>query len=231
MSTPDTGMTQRAHWSGRLGFILAASGSAIGLGNIWKFPYMAGVNGGGAFVLVYLLCIACVGLPILIAEIYIGRESQKNAVKAFEDLDREKSPWRFAGFLGLISAFLILSFYSVVGGWVLDFEFKSILNQFADQSDETIKGFLDSLFVSPVRLIFWHTIFMAATIGIVGGGISKGIERWSKILMPVLFGLLLILLVRVMFLDGFGEAMTFLFAPDFSKLTWTGVLEAVGDDS
>jgi neurotransmitter:Na+ symporter, NSS family len=220
--------TDRAHWSGRFAFVLAAAGSAVGLGNIWKFPYMAGVNGGGAFVFVYLMCIAIVGMPILIAEIYIGRSSQKNAVQAFEELHREKTPWRLAGILGIVSAFLILSFYSVVGGWVLDFEFKSILNQFASQDDAVVKEFLGSLFASPLRLIFWHTLFMGATVYIVIGGISKGIEKWSRLLMPLLILLLGILFVRAMFLDGFGEAMTFLFSPDFSKLSWSGVLEAVG---
>ena len=109
-------MAARAHWTSRLGFILAAAGSAVGLGNIWKFPYMTGENGGGAFVLVYLLCVLGVGLPILIAEVYIGRESQRNVVQAFEALDRPRSPWKVTGWLGLVTAFLILSFYSVVGG-------------------------------------------------------------------------------------------------------------------
>ena len=218
----------RAHWSGRLGFILAASGSAVGLGNIWKFPYMAGVNGGGAFVLIYLLCIAVIGLPILIAEIYIGRSSQHNAVKAFETLDKPGSPWRYAGLLGLVSAFLILSFYSVVGGWVLDFELKSLMNQFATQSDDTIKGYLGGLFSSPSKLILWHTVFMALTIGIVLGGVSKGIERASKILMPTLMVLLVLLLVRVAVMDGFMPAVKFLFSADFSKLNWEAILEAVG---
>ncbi len=218
----------RGQWGSRVGFILAASGSAVGLGNIWKFPYMTGVNGGGAFVLVYLACIAIVGLPILFAELYIGRETQTNTVEAFEKLHKPKTPWRFAGFMGLASAFLILSFYSVVGGWVLDFEYKSLLNQFAGQDDETIKGYLGALFASPGRLIFWHTIFMAITIFIVVGGISKGIEKAAKILMPLLFVLLVGLLIRVMAMDGFSQAFTFLFSPDFSKLTSEAILSAVG---
>ena len=219
---------KRAHWSGKLGFILAASGSAVGLGNIWKFPYMAGENGGGAFVLVYLACIAIVGLPILIAEIYIGREAQGNTVTAFESLHKPGTPWRFAGFLGLVSAVLILSFYSVVGGWILDFEVKSLLNQFAGHDDETIKSYLGALFNSPGTLLFWHSIFMAVTIGIVMGGVSKGIEKAAKILMPALMILLLLLVFRVMAMDGFGQSLSFLFSPDFSKLTSEAVLSAVG---
>jgi NSS family neurotransmitter:Na+ symporter len=176
----------------------------------------------------YLLCIAAVGFPILVAEIYIGRESQANAVTAFETLDKKGTPWRFAGLLGLVSAFLILSFYSVVGGWVLDFEYKSLFNQFAGHSDDEIKGYLGSLFGDPTRMIMWHTIFMFTTVAIVAGGISKGIERASKILMPILFVILIVLMIRVMFMDGFGPAVAFLFSPDFSKLTWPGLLEAVG---
>ena len=234
MSTPTTEVNNstpvgdRGHWSGRLGFVLAASGSAIGLGNIWKFPYMTGVNGGGAFVLIYLLCIAFVGLPILLAEIYIGRESQTNAIQAFEVLHKPGSPWRFAGFLGVLSAFLILSFYSVVGGWVLDFELSSLLGTLTSASDEEISGNLGALFSNPVKLIVWHTIFMILTVGIVTGGVTKGIERAARILMPILFFLLLALFVRVMFLDGFPEALTFLFTPNFSALSSEAVLEAVG---
>jgi len=219
---------QRAHWSNRLSFILAAVGSAIGLGNIWKFPYIAGVNGGGAFVLVYLACVALVGIPILIAEIYIGQASQKNAVEAFEALHKKKSAWRAVGALGVISAFLILSFYSVVGGWVLDFAFRSGLNQFAGHSDAEIKGVLGALFSNPYRQTFCHFVFMAFTVGIVMGGIKKGIERASKILMPLLFLILIVLLVRAFFLPGFQDSLKFLFSYDASKLTAAGVLEAVG---
>ncbi len=220
--------TQRPHWSGRIGFILAAAGSAIGLGNIWKFPYITGTNGGGAFVLVYLACVLLIGLPIIIAEIHLGRESQANAVSAFEILHKKGTPWRAVGLLGTLSAFLILSFYSVVGGWVLDFEMRSLLNEFATHDTEAIKGFLDSLFASPWRLVAWHTVFMALTVGIIFGGLTKGIERWNKILMPALFVLLIALLGYSFFLAGFQEALAFIFKPDFTKLTWESTLEAVG---
>lgn len=218
----------RPHWSSRIGFILAAAGSAIGLGNIWKFPYIAGTNGGGAFVLVYLACVLFIGFPILIAEIHIGRESQSNAVGAFAVLHKRGTPWQLVGALGTLSAFLILSFYSVVGGWILDFEMRSLLNEFATHDDEAIKGFLGSLFADPTRIIGWHTLFMAITVGIVAGGLTKGIERWNRILMPVLLGLLVLLLIYSFFLSGAGQAFSFLFSPDFSALTWEGTLEAVG---
>lgn len=221
-------MQKRAHWSGRLAFILAAAGSAVGLGNIWKFPYITGINGGGAFVLVYLLCISIVGIPIFVAELFIGQKSQKNAVQAFEVLHKRRTPWRGVGWMGVLSAFLILSFYSVVGGWVLDFEFRSLFNQFAGHSDDEIKGVLGGLFASPWRQLLWHFIFMAATVAIVLGGVKAGIERWNKILMPALVLLLLLLLAKAMLLPSFGKAVTFLFSPSFEKLSPSAVLEAVG---
>lgn len=219
--------SQRGHWSGRLAFILAASGSAVGLGNIWKFPYIAGVNGGGAFVLLYLLCIAAVGIPIFIAELYIGQSTQKNAVEAF-DHDGKRSPWRSIGWLGVLSAFLILSFYSVVGGWVLDFLTRSISGEFLTQSDDQIAATLGNLFGDPIRQIFWHLIFMCLSVFIVVGGVKAGLERANKILMPSLILMLLGLLVYSFNLDGFGKSLEFLFSPDASRLEAAGILEAVG---
>lgn len=220
--------TARAHWSNRLAFTLAAAGSAVGLGNIWKFPYITGVNGGGAFVAVYLLCILLVGLPIFIAELFIGQRAQANVVRAFELTHRPRTPWRFVGWMALLSAVLILSFYSVVGGWVLDFVLRSATNAFAGRTDAEIQGVLGGLLASPLRQVLWHALFMAATVAIVLQGLSAGLERWNRILMPGLFVLLLLLLARAAFLPGFGAALTFLFSPDFGKLTPAGVLEAVG---
>ena len=200
----------------------------MGLGNIWKFPYITGVNGGGAFVAVYLVCIAAVGMPIFLAELYIGRRAQANVVRAFEVTHKPRSPWRFVGWMGLASAFLILSFYSVVGGWVLDFILRSATNQFAGHTDAEIQGVLGTLFADPVRQLFWHAAFMAATVAIVVQGLNAGLERWNRILMPALFVLLLLLLVRAVFLPGFGQALSFLFIPATEKLSAAGVLEAVG---
>ena len=212
----------RAHWGSRLAFILAAAGSAIGLGNLWKFPYEAGSNGGGAFVIVYLAMVAMVGVPLLIAELYIGQKAQKNTVEAYEAMDKKGTPWRLPGWLGLASAFLILSFYSVVGGWILDFEFRSIMNEFAagealsgGQVSDSVKAIFGSLLESPGRQVFWHFIFMALSAGIVLAGVKDGLERWTKILMPALFLILAGLLVYSFFMEGFGEAMAFLFQPDF----------------
>ncbi len=219
---------QRSHWSNRLGFILVASGSAVGLGNIWKFPYITGEHGGGAFVLVYLACIMFVNVPIFIAELYIGQRSQADAVSAFEKLHHTGTPWRIAGAMGIVSSFLILSFYSVVGGWVLDFQVKSVLNQFAGKTDQEIGGMLSALFADPKSLLLWHLAFMVLTVGIVIGGISRGIERWGRILMPGLFAILIGLLVWCTSLEGFGKSIDFLFTPNFDKLTGNSILVALG---
>jgi len=221
-------MTGRAHWTNRLAFILAASGSAVGLGNIWKFPYITGTNGGGAFVLVYLVCIALVGIPIFIAELYIGQSSQKSVVESFEVLDRKNSPWKSIGWLGLAAAFLILSFYSVVGGWVFDFEYRSLIGEFTRESDDQISSTLGNLFSDPGRQLLWHFIFMAMTVGIVLKGVKEGLEKWNKILMPGLILMLVGLLVYSVQLDGFMQSLKFLFSFNTEALTPAGVLEAVG---
>ena len=173
----------RAHWSSRFAFILAAAGSAIGLGNLWKFPYMTGVNGGGAFVLIYLFFIAAVGIPIFIAELYLGQSSQTDAVDAFNVLDPPKSKWSCVGLMGVIASFLILSFYSVVGGWVFDFSARSIMNQFGGMEEEQIKGLLGEIFSNPGRQLIFHTLFMCLSCGIVIGGVKNGIERWNNCLL------------------------------------------------
>ncbi|MDA0712861.1 MAG: sodium-dependent transporter [bacterium] len=218
----------RSHWKTRMGFMLATAGSAVGLGNIWKFPYITAMNGGGAFVLTFLLCIVFVGLPLLIAEFYIGSKAQSNVVKAFEVTDKPKTPWRIAGMLALFSAFIILSYYSVVGGWVLDFLYLSITNQFSGHNDQEIKMFFDELFQSGGRQVFWHFIFMGLVVSVIVGGIQQGIERWSVILMPILFAILIALFVYACFMPGIGQSFNFMFAPDTSKLKPACILEAVG---
>ncbi|MEZ4871187.1 MAG: sodium-dependent transporter [Bdellovibrionales bacterium] len=221
-------LKKRAHWGSRLAFVLAAAGSAIGLGNIWKFPYITGVNGGGAFVLLYLVCIFAVGVPILISEMYIGQKAQTNNVDAFKKLAPSNKWGGIAGWLGLLSAFMILSFYSVVGGWILDFEFQSLTGMFSEQTGFKDGSALTDLLGAPYRQLLWHALFMSIVTFIVCRGVKGGLEKFNKILMPTLFVLLLALFVRVLFLDGFTDAVAFLFAPDFSKLTADSMLEAVG---
>jgi NSS family neurotransmitter:Na+ symporter len=217
----------RLHWGSRFGFILAAAGSAVGLGNIWKFPYITGVYGGGAFVLVYLGCVIIVGLPLMISELMIGRRAQENPVGAFQRLHRDGSPWQIAGWLGVASGFIILSFYSVIAGWAMAFVFKAIAG--FEGTAEQITSQFGSLAGSASQSIFWHTLFMLLTIGIVIGGIQKGIERWSKILMPALGVILVGLMIYgLFFTHGGGKALSFLFNPDFSKLSAEGVLSALG---
>ncbi len=216
---------ERGNWT-KLGFILAATGSAIGLGNIWKFPYITYENGGGAFVLVYLICIAAIGLPIMIAEMILGRKSQRNAVGAFKAVGGGK--WKIVGGLGVVTGFVLLSYYSVVAGWTLEYFIKSVTGAF-DGMDESEVGMLFGDFLrNPVKQISWHAVFMGLTITIVAAGIVKGIERVTKVLMPLLFIIMIVLLIQSLFSEGFGEALTFLFRPNFSELSFGSVLEAVG---
>lgn len=218
----------RAQWASRLGFILAAAGSAVGLGNIWKFPYVTGQNGGGAFVLVYLGCILVVGLPIMMAELMIGRHTRRDAVGAFMVLEKRKSPWIMVGWVSTLSAFVILSYYAVVAGWTLDYVYLSLVGSFNGQSPDTIDGLFNGLINDGLRQTFWLFIFLALCLGIVFGGVQKGIERWNKILMPILFVLLLLLFANAMFSDGAVAGLRFMFLPDFSKLTPGAILEAMG---
>ncbi|MEA2030619.1 MAG: sodium-dependent transporter [candidate division Zixibacteria bacterium] len=217
----------RGQWAGHMGFILAATGSAIGLGNIWKFPYITGVYGGGAFVIVYLACVVLVGLPLMLAELMIGRHAQCNPVGAFQKLHRKGSPWQLTGWFGVVSGFLILSYYSVVAGWAMAYIFKAFAG--FSGTAEQIVGQFSVLQNSAGTSFMWHSIFMVLCIGIVIGGIQKGIERWSKILMPSLLVLLLALMFYGLFAtEGGKAALSFLFKPDFSKLSAEAVLSALG---
>lgn len=223
-----TSSVTRSGWASRLGFILAAAGSAIGLGNIWKFPYITGIHGGGAFVLVYLVCILFLGLPIMVAELIIGRCGQRDAIGSFVALEGRKSPWRLVGWGSVVAAFVLLAFYSVVAGWSFDYVFKAAGGVLHRSEPEGIGDLFEQLTSSAPRVLFWQALFILATVGIVIGGIRGGIERWSKILMPGLFGLLLLLFVHSMFSPGGMQALRFMFDPDFSRLTSRSLLDALG---
>lgn len=218
----------RTQWASRLGFILAAAGSAIGLGNIWKFPYITGQNGGGAFVLVYLVCIAIVGLPIMMAELMIGRHTRRDAVGAFIKLEGKRSFWLLTGWISVTAAFIICSYYSVVAGWTLDYIYRSLTDSFSGQSAEEINGMFSGLIANGPRQLLWHFVFICLCLGIVIGGIQKGIERWNKILMPLLFALMALLLINGLLSKGAFNGIMFMFRPDFAKLTPGSVLEAMG---
>jgi neurotransmitter:Na+ symporter, NSS family len=222
------GGSGRGQWGTRLGFILAAAGSAVGLGNIWKFPYITGENGGGLFVLIYLVCIALVGLPIMIAEVLMGRATQSTPVGAFAKLAGEKSNWKLVGWLGVASGFVILSYYSVVAGWACNYLLMSVCDFFHDKSPEEIEGLFGVLYTAADINIFWHAAFMAMTLGIVVGGVSGGIEKWSRLLMPLMIALLVILAVRAVASKGIFDALDFLFLPHASKLKPSSILEALG---
>jgi len=218
-------------WASRWIFILAATGSAVGLGNIWKFPYITGENGGGAFVLVYLACILLVGIPIMMAEIFIGRRARKNPINALTDIAEESSSskaWGWIGFMGMLSGVLIFSFYSVVGGWVLHYIKVMLTGEMLGVSAEQAGNSFDALLDDAKTLLGWHTLFSIMTITVVAGGINKGIETATRIMMPALFVLLLILLGYAMSTDGFAQGWDFMFHVDFDALTWNAALVALG---
>ncbi len=229
--------TTKAHqqagnlWSSRMAFILAAVGSAVGLGNIWKFPYITGENGGGAFVLVYLACIAIVGIPVLIAEVMIGRRGGQSPVASMQTLTTTEGTakgWRLIGWNGIIASFLVLSFYSVIGGWALSYVGKAASGMFTGADADAIGGAFGGMLSSTSDLLLWHSVFMAIVILIVGRGIRSGMEKAINTLMPLLFVLLFIMVGYAMTTGHFGEAVSFMFSPDFSKLTTEGVLTALG---
>ena len=218
-------------WSSRLAFILALSGSAVGLGNIWKFPYIAGVNGGGAFVLVYLGCVFVIGLPIMMSEILIGRRGRRNPIDTMRLLGEEEGGtkrWRAVGFLGVAASFLILSYYSVVAGWAVAYIFESASGIFVDTDAAGVSEIFEDLTGSWVTSGLWHTLFMVMTVFVVARGVKQGLERAVRILMPALIGLLLLLLGYSMIEGNFAEGVAFMFAPKFDELTSEGVLAALG---
>ena len=218
-------------WSSRWAFILAATGSAVGLGNIWKFPYITGENGGGAFVLVYLLCIAVVGIPVMMSEIMLGRRGKQSPIHTMRTLAQEERAggyWQLVGWFGVLSGFLILSFYSVIAGWALSYVVEALSGTFTEISGDQSGELFTGLVSNPGTQLFWHTLFMAMTMFIVARGGREGLERAVRLLMPVLFVLLLILVGYAMNSGGFTQGLHFLFDPDFSKITTEGVLTALG---
>ncbi len=219
---------KRAQWNSRTGFILAAAGSAVGLGNVWKFPYITGENGGGAFVLVYLVCIVGVGVPVLMAEVLVGRGSRSSCVGAFRKLAGGSSPWLGVGGLAVFTSFALMSYYSTVAGWSLHYTYLSLKNLFADVDFAQAVQHFDELRGTPALGIAWQVLFTALTVLVVVAGVQKGIERWARIMMPGLLLLLLVLMIRALTMPGAGQALDFLFGMNWDKLTAAGVLEALG---
>jgi len=218
---------KREGFSSGMAVFFATLSSAIGLGNIWLFPYMTGENGGGAFLLIYLLCLLIVGIPVLLAEFYMGRKTQSNSVGAFETL-RPKSGWRGVGIVGVCAAYLVMFFYSSVAGWVYIYIAKAIRGDFIGSTAETIKAQYISTINNPLIPIIGQFLVIAIVCGVLIMGVKKGIEGLTKILMPVLFCLIIICDIRALTLSGAWQGMKFLFAVDFSHLSQKAILGAMG---
>ena len=218
---------QRGAFTSSFGTMMAVVGSAVGLGNIWRFPYLAGVNGGAAFLLLYLFLILLVGLPLILSEFVIGRATHRGAVGSFKQL-APRSRWYLVGYMGVVAGFCILGFYSVIAGWSVRFLYDSVINANAGQSYDEIAASFNAFKNTGWQPILLSAGFLGLTAFVVFKGVEKGVERWNKILMPLLIGILVVLCVNSFTLDGFGAGMSFLFSPDFSKITANTVLDALG---
>lgn len=227
----DKSKSIHGEWSSRFAFILAATGSAVGLGNIWKFPYITGQNGGGAFVMVYLLCVAALGIPIMIAEIMMGRRGRQSPINTMQTLSEQAGAdprWHYLGWGGMIAGFLILAYYSVIAGWAMAYIFKVFFGSFFSADANEVKTIFDNLMASPIQQLFWHSLFMFLTMQVVMRGVQGGLEKTVRFLMPALFVILMILVAYAMASGGYDQGITFLFNPDFSKIDADAVLTAMG---
>ena len=219
-------MKERGNFGSKLGMVLATAGSAVGLGNVWRFPYMTGENGGAAFILIYIVCILLLGLPGMISEFVVGRYAQTNAARAYDILSRGK-PWKLVGYLGILTGTIILGFYAVVAGWCLEYLLVSISGHLQGDA-EAVKDYFVTFSSNPLKPVIWGVVFILVTHVVVIFGVQKGIERASKWLMPILLILLLILVVASCLLPNAMEGVRFLFEPDFSKMNRRVFLDALG---
>ncbi len=219
-------MEHRGNFGSKLGVILATAGSAVGLGNVWRFPYMTGQNGGAAFILVYILCIILLGLPGMMSEFVIGRHSASNAARAYSKMGKGKA-WGIVGLVGVVTAMIVLGFYAVVAGWCLQYLYASIMGG-VHGSPEYVKTYFQTFASDPVKPALWTVVFILMTHLVVVRGVRNGIEKASKILMPLLFVLLVVLVVASCTLPGAMKGVEFLLKPDFSKVNESVFLEALG---
>ena len=219
--------TKRATFGSKIGVILATVGCAVGLGNIWRFPYMLGENGGAAFLLVYISCILFLGIPVMITEFFIGRYSRKNAAGAFKVM-APGTKWSVIGYNGVAAAFLILGYYAVVSGWTLEYIVQAFSGSLEGKNATDFADEFTAFSTGVFRPILWTVVFIALTHIIIVSGVKEGIERASKVMMPMLFLILIALCVRSITLPGASEGLTFLFNPDFSKIDSSVVLSAMG---
>ncbi|QCU90203.1 sodium-dependent transporter [Thiomicrorhabdus sediminis] len=218
-------------WTSQFVFIMAAVGSAVGLGNLWKFPYITGENGGGAFVLVYLGCILLVGLPVLLSELVLGRAGKANPVQAMQyhaKNNKASKFWTFIGINGALGSALIFCFYTVIAGWAVAYFADSLQGKFIGIDADGVAEHFSGLLASPMQLLFWHTVVVLFTVYVVSNGIKSGIEKAINFMVPGLLLILLVLLGYATTTGGFSQSLEFLFTPDFSKLSWGAVLVALG---
>ena len=220
-------MSERAQFATKMGVIATSVGSAVGLGNIWRFPYEAGVHGGGAFILIYILCVLLLGIPVIIAEFVIGRSTHKNANSAIKLL-APGSKFRYVSYIGIIASVMILSFYSVVAGWILEYLFQSIIGNLNGHTSQEYSEMFNSLTGSPWRSVLWTTLFLGANFFILRKGVQKGIERISNLLMPILFLLLLLFCVNSLLLPNAQKGIEFMFRPDFTQISPSMIVGAMG---
>lgn len=217
----------RDSFGSKIGIIAAAAGSAVGLGNIWRFPYVVGENGGGAFLMIYIGFVLLIGVPVMLSEFTIGRKAQLNAFGAFKKLV-PKSFWYLIGVMGIVAAFTILSFYSTVAGWTLQYLIESIQTGFKGSTAESLESDFSSFTQGGWLPIIWQLAFMFLTGFVVYSGVKNGIEKYTKLLMPLLLIIIIVLGINSILLPGGGKGISFLFSPDFSKITGEVVLEALG---
>ncbi|HIY68543.1 MAG TPA: sodium-dependent transporter [Candidatus Alistipes intestinigallinarum] len=216
----------RATLGGKLSAVLVAAGSSVGLGNIWRFPYVAGDNGGGAFLVIYILCVLLLGLPLMLAEFSVGRATHRNAVGAYRALDKR---WSFLGYNGVLAAFLILGFYFVVSGWTAEYMVHSVTGSLAKYTTaQEYQSIFENFIQNPWRPVLYTLLFVLATHFVIALGVQKGIERSAKVLMPLLFVILIALAIHSLLMPGGGEGFRFFFQPDFSKVTPSTLLVALG---
>lgn len=217
----------RGNFSNKLGVVAVAAGSAVGLGNIWRFPYIAGENGGGAFLIMYLIFVFLIGVPVMLSEFAIGRSTNSNPYGAFKKLS-PKGGWKFLGLMGILAAVLIFAFYGTVAGWTLEYIKKAVCNEFAGQDVVALGQMFSDFTAQPIMPIVWQVVFVVITAVVILGGVEKGIEKVSKFLMPLLLVLIIAVCIRAVTLPNAGKGIEFLFKPDWSSLTFKGVLMALG---
>jgi len=218
---------ERDTFSGRFAVVSAVAGSAIGLGNIWRFPYLMGENGGGAFLLVYLLCVIIIGIPVMTSEFVIGRRARLNPYGSFKKLAPGK-PWYLIGLMGVVAAFMILAFYTTVAGWTLEYFYQALIGNLSGKTDVEYTSMFNTFISSSFRPLLWFLIFMGMTGFIIISGVKEGIEKYTKVMMPFLFVLLIVLGIRSITLPGARTGLEFIFRPDMSKITPNVILQALG---